>query len=709
MFSPEAFVAKQYTPFFYDTEYWYYGKNVETDDNNSRFNKQVIGDWDKYLNHRLDTGALQYLFFKCRRKDIDSVYQLLHDKPADTIAKKIKKLTPGQVTTLFDYLKLAKDCETFAIGVDDSWYNDKPKRSAVPTGMEESLSTALNKSTDPFIKERLWFQLVRFYFYKDTTKEALNDKAKIFTVFNQYKNVFPQNVTWYRTLGYVAGYYRRLGNYAQANYLYSRCYDFSYEMKIPSKFSFYAQEEPDWQQTLKLAKNMEERITLWHILGMEYDPLRAIKKIVALDPKSDKTDLLLSRMINARENSDNNLYFISHLHDDNERYVAAKENGKIVGLEIKVVDSIALKNNTAKPYYWNIAAGYLHYLHKDYLQAGRFYARAKKQLPKDDKLVLAQYKMLTIFLDISQLKRIDAKEEEKLVEPLNWLKNAKEGNGHIEGLRVGDCSGEMGKVYLKQRDTLKANCFTDTIIDYGSTVWVQKVIDLMNKPNKSAFETTMLKYYPRTLDQLYYHQGVLFAYDDDINKAIAFMSKVTDMRDYVLPANPFNIHINDCHDCDQALKQKHQFTALEFLKAMQTIQAELKAGKDKYKNALLLANAYYNISYYGNCRPFYGMDRLNNPNISSQNITRKYYLLARNYAQTNEQKAKCTFMASKCEHNDYYNTVDVSYEWLPYEQATPAPTEKYFKELKNNYSNTQYYREVLKECGYFRDFVKTKN
>jgi hypothetical protein len=245
---------------------------------------------------------------------------------------------------------VAKDCETFAISTNEGWYDDKPKLSAVPAGIEGPLSAAFNRSKDPFIKQRLWFQLVRFYFFNDTAKEApANKQAQILTVFDQYKDAFPKNIIWYRALGYVAGYYRRAGNYAQANYLYSRCYDYSYEMKIPSKFSFYAQEEPDWQKTLSLAKTTDEKITLWHILGMEYDPLRAIKKIVALDPRSDKTDLLLSRLINARENSDNNLYFIWHLHSDTERDLEIKENVKIVGLEIKVVDSIALKNNTAKP------------------------------------------------------------------------------------------------------------------------------------------------------------------------------------------------------------------------------------------------------------------------------------------------------------------------------------------------------------------------
>jgi hypothetical protein len=709
IFSPEAFVSKQYTPFFYDSENWYYGKNVEVTDNNQRFNEQIIDEWDAYLKHKLNPTTLNYLLLKGDRKGIDSVYNILSratpPPKQDSISMDIGKLDKSTLNNLFDYLRLAKDCEKFAVAEDRGWYSDPVPAPIAPGGLEEQLTTAFNSSKKPFIKQRLLFQLVRYYyFFEDTTgrkNQQINNQAEILLLFNKYQAKFPQNLTYYRTLGYVAGYYRSMHNYALANYLYSRCYDFSYEMKIPSKFSFHPQDEADWQQTLKLAKNNEEKITLWHLLGMEYDPLRAIKEIVAIDPKSDKVNLLLSRVINAREASDNSIYYMPpHNLYETQDSINSVENLRIFADERKVVDSIALQNNTAKPYFWNIAAGYLHYIHKDYAQAGKFYAKAKDQLPADDKLVMAQYKMLCIFLDIDELQRIDAKTEAKLVEPLNWLKDVQK-SGTIEGLRVGDCSYAIAKVYLKQRDTLKSACFTDTIVPYANNAWVQRLINLINKPNKTPFEKTMVRYYPHSVNDLYYHQAIMYAYKEDIDKAIAIRSKIDTMRYDTLPANPFNIHIQDCHDCDQAAKQKQKFTSLTFLKTLRNIKVDLNAGKDRYRNALLLANAYYNISYYGNNRPFYGSDIFTGVEIYSQKIAEKYYLLARDYAPNNEQKAKCTFMASKCEHNNYYS--------LPENDVTTPWTEKYFIELKANYSQTNYYKDVLNECGYFKDFVDGKS
>jgi len=716
IFSPQAFVSKDYTPFFYDSEYWYYGKNVETEDNNNRFNEQVVNEWDDYLGHQLSTSVLRYLLLNAGKKQIDTVLRYINGKISilkpDSLHINTRQLDQNKIANLFNYLALAKDCEAFAVSDRTGWYNDPKPPPVISPLLETSLSNAISHSKDSFIKERLWFQLARYYyFYDDTTgnkKEPINNQSKILVLFDKYKTDFPKNLTYYRTLGYVAGYYRRKGDYAEANYLYSRCYDFSFEMKIPSKFSFRAQQESDWVETLKLARNNEEKITLWHMLGMEYDPIRAIKEIMALDPKSDKVNLLLSRLINARENSDNRMYFLSR-QDGIDSEQNTKDTDKSAINEIRVVDSIAKKANTAKPYYWNIAAGYLHYMHKDYVYADHFYAAAKKLLPANDQLITAQYKMLKIFLEVSRLNRIDAKTELSLVEPLNWLKDFADGKNHIEGFRPALCADQIAKIYLSQGDTLKANCFTDTIISYQNKVWVQKIVDLMNKPDKSDFEKTMLRHYPHTLDQLYYHQALELVYKEEIGKAILLIGKMTKTgaADH-LPANPFNGRLNDCHDCDQAAPQKQIFTPLTFLTTIQKIAAGLTTAKDKYRNAMFLANAYYNISYYGNNRAFYEADVFGGGDIYSQKISEKYYLLARKYAQTNEQKARCTFMASKCEHNDYYTEnggVNRGYD----DAVIVPPPGKYFEELKLKYPKTRYYLEVLHECGYFKDFVHSKN
>ena len=165
--------------------------------------------------------------------------------------------------------------------------------------------------------------------------------------------------------------------------------------------------------------------------------------------------------------------------------------------------------------------------------------------------------------------------------------------------------------------------------------------------------------------------------------------------------------IHDCHDCDAAAPQKQKFTDLTFVKTIQSIKNELAAGKNKYRNALLLANAYYNISYYGNARQFYEGVISGGFDIYSQKVAKKYYLLARANAQTNEQKARCTFMIAKCDQNEIYNQNSSDYRDGNILQDSTT-TKRYladFEDLRIRYNKTKFYQEVLHECGYFKSYI----
>ncbi|MBC7865374.1 MAG: hypothetical protein IAF38_20530, partial [Bacteroidia bacterium] len=70
-----------------------------------------------------------------------------------------------------------------------------------------------------------------------------------------------------------------------------------------------------------------------------------------------------------------------------------------------------------------------------------------------------------------------------------------------------------------------------------------------------------------------------------------------------------------------------------------------------------------------------------------------YYLLAAENSEDKEFKAKCTFMAAKCELNASYSKKGLG-------------EDKYFGILQKDFSKTKYYSEILKECSYFRYYVK---
>ncbi|MNK15013.1 hypothetical protein D3C87_331460 [compost metagenome] len=717
-------MSTAYTPFFYTEYISYYGDYYYSENSTSRYNDVIVNEWQGYFNGKLDKKSLQYLLTIATAKGVDSVYEHMKGKiaalPNGMPELKSLKLNKKKVNAFFDYLQLAKSTESFA--ATDVTYSWEPQPQInVPTALEIQIIKQLKKAKDPFIKQRLWFQLVRYYYFMERGDSSIStDASKTLSTFNAYKTTFPQNMMYHRTLGYVAGWYYKNKDYATSNYLNSLCYNYSNEAKIPAEWSFRPQEEADWIKTLQMAKTNAEKATLWHLLGIHYDPQRAIQEIIKLDPKSEKLDLLLARVVNVTEYNLGNFY-------QSTPDSASKENLK---RNTALISDIALKNNTSKPYFWNLSAGYLNFLNQNYTAARSFYKTAKEQLPKDEKLVMAQYKILDWTLYVKELKKIDAKVEAQMIEPLTWFANLKDGKDTIPSLRfykaLDESISNVSALYKKQGDMVKANAFKSYYEFYADNNKIELMKALLQKQKKSTFEQVMLRYYPFDIHDLYYHQSQVLIYQDKIDEAIVMMDK-SESSGFIMPANPFNIRINDCHDCDHEVKPTKDMYALDVLKTMRNIKMEIKQGKNVYNNAYLLANAFYNISFYGNSRIFYqgkvmeadGNTPFEIPNtfrniVLSNKIAEGYYLMAANAAKTKEQKARCFFMASKCERNESYNkeynkpqNANESYWNVNIE---PVFYGKYFSVLKTQYEDTKFYSEAIKECGYFRSYDdKIKN
>lgn len=683
-----------------------------------RYNDLVINDWKGYFDNKVERSTLEYYLLNASYGAIDSAYHNFKGElavlPKDAPQLKSLRLNKKKVHSFFDYLLLAKAAERFAAtDVTYSW--EAQPKIAVPAALESPLLQHFKKSSDPFIKQRLWFQLVRYYYFTERNDSTMQSTdSRTLKMFNIGKNAFPQNLMYYRTLGYVAGWYYKNKDYAMSNYLNSLCYHYSWEAKIPSEWSFHPQEEADWIKTLSLAKNTEERVTLWHLLGIHYDPQRAINQIIVLDPKSEQLDLLLARVVNLTEY---NNYGYENRELDSANRVNLRKNTELLS-------TIALKNNTSKPYFWNLAAGYLNFISRNYKEARTFYKAAEQQLPKNDKLVMAQYKILDWTLYVKELKKIDTTAELKMIEPLNWFANLKDQKDTIPYLRfykaLNQSISDISELYKKQGELVKANVFKSYSEFYLDNVKIEKMKTFLLKPNKTPFELAILRYYPFDMHDMYYHQMQMLTYSDKIDEAIAMMNK-SNSGGSLMPANPFNIRLNDCHDCDHALKQPKDLYAIDVLIAMQKMKTEIKAGKNVYNNAYLLANAFYNLTFYGNARVFYQTKIMQaegntpfelpeafRPMLLSNKIAEKYYLMAAAATKNKEQKARSIFMASKCERNESYTSVyinpgkDNANYWNT--DINEVFFGKHFAALKAEYEETRFYQEALKECGYFKSY-----
>lgn len=694
-FTPEVSNNAEAEPFF-KSYHAFYG-DLWIENNLTTFDTTNIDEWKSIL-----TGVKQkdihYLLYKARLGEIDTMIFFLKNN-AYPIKPYLKKnslflLADKNICGEFlYYVGFARRCEPYATYAPEWWDDsgdDDPKKdkATIQKLIIGGKKQLLNVKTG-FIRDRYIFQITRLYFNiadYNACAAYYKENAANFTV----KNSIP-----YRAMGYAAGALYKMQDYSTANYYYSLCFDSSPELKYSSYLSFHPQDEQDWEQSLALAATSREKQVLWHLLGIYADPLRAMKEIYALDPKSDLLDLLLVRAVNQEEV---NLSQNSNLSD-------FAVNTDL----ITFVKNVADKKNTLKPYLWNLVTGYFYTLSTDYKKAEAYLSRAEAS-SKHDTLVTDQIHIFRLIARVNQYKP-GLQAEADILKELQWLAQYNHNNSLRTAFMYDWTLKQLSAKYYNAGDTAKAVLLSREVSAdyYNSFSNSMKIVDFMSKPNKTAFENYLLEIYSLSPEEIINYQAVNFFYEGKLNEAKALLDKYPDSGETTLPADPFLIHINDCHDCDHMEGSEIVYTLKSLLDKIMELEKSIKSSSgNSAKTYYLLANAYYNVTYFGNSRAFYyseipGRDEYTwsalNP-VMDCTKAMEYYEKAMELATSKEFKAQCCFMASKCEQNLLY------LNW-PEDYDGDFKSGNYFRLLRDEYSKTKYYQEIIKECGYFRTFVNS--
>lgn len=337
---------------------------------------------------------------------------------------------------------------------------------------------------------------------------------------------------------------------------------------------------------------------------------------------------------------------------------------------------------------------------------------------KNEILLLQDLKWL--YVELTPPKEIFDERTEKVT-------NSKDTTGYQASFRIEQAT-KWSKHYLSllleaKGDKVFSEIFNPSKDFYHSSENIESMKNLMLKKNKTGFEKLALKIYKVNISDISKYQSKLFTFQDNLDKAISLMQLAQSKKVKSLSTNPFNSFINDFKDYEFTNPQNYDYTKLSFLLKMKEMESKIAKNEDVYNNSLLLGNAFYNISYFGNARAFYDgriineshsstwdMDSVNYKIFTDCTLYIKYYQKAFDNATNKEQKAKCTYMLTKCERNDYYNMhlFNLPDDYENYNKAGYFVSWEGFKKLKADYSDTKYYKEVIEECGYFRRFLGKK-
>lgn len=716
-FTAYGLVDSSYRPFFYSFDFYNY--IVYDAGHNNRFNSSNVRDWSSYFEYKVANEELDYLLNYASAGVADSAAAFINGKikvlPPPVRSFKVFLNKNNKVNDFLKYLSLAKKCEKFAVIYWEPWDElPKPKPFADAQKVKNELLSGFDKSKDQFLKQRYWFQLVRYYFFNGPLQQSID-------LFEKNSSAFSKTPVFYRTQAFAAGAYYKQKNYSKANYYYSKVYDGCNELKTVAHYSFHPQEQADWKQTLALCKDKNEQITLWQMLGVFYnDEKRSIEEIYKLNPASDKLELLLIRAINKEEvrMTDRN----NHSGNELPQLMTDPVNAEL----LELTGRIARAANTSKPYLWHIAAGYLNTLNGGYETAKAYYGYAEKTVSKNAKAQM-QFRLFNLMNKVALAKRIDTKFENEILNDLYWLSNQDPWNTEFRFVEALEwIKAAMAHKYYRQKELVKSECFKYSVSFYLNNANVEAMKAFINKPNKTAYEQLCNKLYDKSLNDLWEYQGIQFTYNDrlivdKLSDAITAFQRDTANAKKWLMGNPFNGRINDCHDCDHEAQTKVVYTKLSFVKKMKEMKDKILKGEDAYNNAMLLGNAFYNITHYGNARLFYECkvigssghqpfsyidSSFDNYVIGMQRAT-EYYNIALTKATNKEQQAKCHYMLAKCERNEWYNKEFYSGKEQSESLKVDFKAWQGFKALKN-YSDTRYYQDVINECGYFKTYMSTQ-
>ena len=697
-FSPEVMLtdAADYTPLFYDIDYPFY--NSFDDKHPSRFNDEVTTDWHTYLGGKITREQIATFMLEGK------------DQPA------IAHSTDPRVAAFDRFVRLARRVDEYACTPIDPWASYGGKKNTlpkVPAALASEVVKDYEAQTDAFMKNRYAFQALKALVYA-------GDRAAFERFFTRVEKDMPRNTLYYRALSYRAGMACKAGETRRANLLYAEVFQHLPAMRPVAAFSFTLKDEADWRECLREA-TPELRTALWALIGFRtHDDARALREIYAIDPRSPHLGLFLTRIINKKEEHRDNLIG----PEKRPQYETYPRNNPMTADAAALIKRIAAEEKTQNPFLWYAGAAYITTLEGNTAAATALYDKAARALPAGNSEAADQLRLLRLVNSLTAIKAIKGDNVERLTDELVWLYRHNPDQEYDKGHVRFKTAISQSRTYLAQLYRRAGNGMYAEMLDHTSEFYTtpgafDKLIALLEKP-RTPFERMLVGLYIYSVEDLYHFKAMQALFADRLSEAESLMTKAGEYGTRDLGVNPFNAYIPDRMI---RKKSKANYTALSLLRKMQEGEAKIKRGEDVYNNALLLGNAFYNITYYGTAQPFWrseliGADR---PTVIpcyarrmmlDCSLAKKYYRMAVDAAANDEERAKAVFLAIKCDRNAFYlagfhklTSCDADQTGGDGGFDTDANTNwirgNGFNEFKR-YAHTQYYKDVIRECGYFR-------
>jgi hypothetical protein len=652
--------------------------------------KAMLADWIAYLPG-VTQADWQTVLLKATEPDLVSLRVRAAGKspkaPRGYETSSLWKVAQkDRVVAAIELVRLARQIEAYA--TFEMLDPDGNQRTALspPVSLVNAARDGMKQSAkDPFLAQRYAFQALRVAFYQREWAAAI-----AFHDRNAAVLAGPSRDLAWRSRHYLAGALSRKGAKGRANLELARIGTNYKPLSGLAAIEFQPMEEADFRDSLRLAKTVREKTELWQLVGITKDGLIATQEILKLDPKSNLVGTLLVRELAKAEAKS-----AEQWHQKPDPKELAAQRKMYAQLEQIALGQIARGGD--RPWLMELIAGHVAAKRGEIAVARQRLARAVAAQPNHAKVASQAKASLAVAL-ATNWRVGDGASETELATAMAGLDP---DFARTTAVRT-EVRGKLAKIHLSAGRLADAEYLTAGTVDpmnwetgkpvnKGVPNWKQVPFlkeMLARAANKATpFDRFVVdgSFKP---EDLQLELGLRHLLDGDFVGAQALFKKSAKKWG----TDPFVIHIRDCHDCDHAKYGGAKWDHANVTTKLIELEAKVKLGGEAGADAALqIGNVLYNLTYWGNARQ---ATEDTHQKTDDASLAMKYYKKAFDLSKNRELKVKAAFLAAKAELG---NQMDANGSGLP------IPT-TWFPVVKQ-FSNTRYYKEVLKECGHFASWA----
>lgn len=722
LFYPESFNFRSFERFNYCYSYEY-----PSDDDYEE--SENVALWFTYCNQKVS------------KKDIHDALENLNFSNKKIFEKHplIQYLRRNRDKNAIEYLRFAKEIEQFNPDADDIWEHnqllEQNKRSALINKGLAQIQLLKNTS----LKKRYYFQIFRLL-------QQNNENKKIQTLYDE---TYSKKYKTHDLMDNWALYYRMTveTNDVKMNYYATQLLGQDTDNRFDIRW--YFNRHIPIEKVMTFTKTDAEKanvVALYSIRRLDYN-LNVLHTIYNLHPQNKALEFLVLREINKIEDwvlTPTYTMFLPVLREDywennngSRLLNRVQIDRKYAENVLKFINQVDL-HKVNNPNFWKLTQAYLEFLiHKPKQSLTTL---SKINLKVENQSFKAQFDRVYALATLTnqpknnaiiplEIQSIIIKNKENgrflfaLAKELEFLGNRSEAALLIS--KIVEIDKWEGAVYWRSSsgkktlwDDFNFNWYHYVDAELDVTDW-EVVINCMKKPMKSTFEKWLFSSVSKESNRVYDLMGIKYMRLDNLPKAYSSFQKVAKSyytNNPLFNENPF-YKIKGYMNFNEKMPFHNLTKAIVIQKMIALQKSAQKVGnKLRHKDYFLLANCYYNQTYYGNSWMFNRISRteyqdVNYPdeaNYYSCQRARVNYEKALYYATSTDFKALCMYMISKCKARE------AEHRYLRENQRDLYFSDSYlvFQKINNQVFSSfekkypTHYEEMMSNCEIFAYYFR---